>query len=172
MSRFFRKCMLGAGVLAVLSVTGRSGMGLCLDDLHCLAYADEFEVVPDEGNMAEQDAFVAPDQDEPLVSSDEDVFGIEGLIEVVEEHSDASGDSDQESRSGKDKKAKKLIAGFQDTGCISSIHFEMGEKPSLEQLTGQFPTQLDVYFQEEKKTVTVSVTWNFYSYYYSSTDMN
>ena len=172
MYRFFRKCIAGVGLLTVLSVAGLFRMGLCLEDLHCLALADEFEVVPDEGNMAEQDAFVAPDQDEPLVSSDEDVFGIEGLIEVVDEHSDASGDSDQDSRSGKDKKAKKLIAGFRDTGCISSIHFEMGEKPSLEQLTGQFPTQLDVYFQEEKKPVTVSVTWNCYSDDYSSTDLN
>lgn len=171
MYRFYRKIVTGGSVMMALVCAGLSADCVLPFAVGSMVYAEEFEVVPDEGSTEDPGISVVADSGDTAAVS-EDVFAIDGLIEVVEEHSDSSGGSGKEKGSGKDKKTKKLIVGFKDKGCIASIHFEMGQKPSLEQLTAQFPTQLKVYFQEEKDSETVSVSWNSYDDDYSSTDRN
>ena len=171
MNRFYRMLASGCAVFMAMGFAGVSADREFLFDAGSRVYAEEFEVVPDEGSTEVPGISVAADENGSAGGS-EDVSSIEGLIEVVEEHSDSSGASGGDKESGKDKKAKKLIVGFKTKGCISSIHFEMGQKPSLAQLTAQFPTQLEVYFQEEKKSETVSVTWSSYDDDYSTTDRN
>ena len=55
-----------------------------------MVYAEEFEVVPDEGSTEDPGISVVADSGDTAAVS-EDVFAIDGLIEVVEEHSDSSG---------------------------------------------------------------------------------
>ena len=141
-------------------------------------YADEFSVVPDDGISEDSgDAgSVAPDGGQSGQSeSAQDLLGISGLIESSDNGSKQSADAVPGISEGfrkKEKKAKKLIAKFKQTGCISAISFEAGEKPSLQTLLQQFPKQLDVYFQEEQKPTTLNVSWMSYSDDYSTTNLN
>ncbi len=94
---------------------------------------------------------------------------VDGLFELTGEVSDSTGGS----ISSKEKKnEKKLIVGYKQVGVQASIHFEMGEKPSLDSLLLKFPSQLDVYFLGEKKPKTLPVTWACYGDDYSATNLN
>ncbi len=95
---------------------------------------------------------------------------VDGLIEVVSEVSDSKGKAASEKKKSSDEKL--LIVGYGQKGQLASIHFEMGEKPSLEQLLQQFPSRLDVYFLGEKESTSVEVTWESYSDDYNSTNLN
>ncbi len=101
---------------------------------------------------------------------------VEGLFELTGEVSNSTGDaisSDGKKNKDKDKSdEKKLIVGYKQVGVQASIHFDMGEKPSLDRLMQQFPTQLDVYFLGEKKARTLPVTWACYGDDYSTTNLN
>ncbi|HCI73326.1 MAG TPA: hypothetical protein DHV42_02150, partial [Lachnospiraceae bacterium] len=79
---------------------------------------------------------------------------------------------DNKNKGQEEENAKQLIVGYRQVGVQASIHFEMGEKPSLASLMQQFPTSLDVYFLGEKKPQTVPVTWESYGDDYNSTNLN
>ena len=131
------------------------------------AYAEDAIVT--DSQPAEEDS--SPGQ---TADAGVDPAQVDGLFEVVSEKSGYSGESDADNNKKKDKKKsdKKLIVGYRQVGCQASIHFEMGEKPSLERLKQQFPTKLDVYFLGEKKSQSVDVTWESYSDDYSTTNLN
>ena len=77
-----------------------------------------------------------------------------------------------DSKDGNGKEERKLIVGYRQVGVQASIHFEMGEKPSLASLQQQFPSSLDVYFLGEKEPQRIPVTWESYGDDYSSTNLN
>ena len=162
----------GRGVLPAFAA-GLCVLGLVFGVPSCRSvYAEEAEaIVADEedapDSSAQQDA---PDQKEEA-AREVDPADVDGLFEVVSEKSDSTGKTDEDSKKKK-KDEKKLIVGYVQVGVQASIHFEMGEKPSLEQIQQQFPSQLDVYFLGEKKPQTVSVTWESYSDDYNSTNLN
>lgn len=135
-------------------------------------YAEEAEaIVADEEDAPDSSAQQeAADQKEDTAEK-VDPANVDGLFEVVSEKSDSAGKAEEDSKKKK-KDEKKLIVGYVQVGAQASIHFEMGEKPSLEQIRQQFPSQLDVYFLGEKKPQTVSVTWESYSDDYNSTNLN
>ncbi len=136
----------------------------------------------DDSVFAEEDTIVTDDSapEEPAVQEETtaavvDPSSIDGLFEVAGESSDSkgasgSGQSSDEKKNKKDE--KKLIVGYKQVGVQASIHFDMGEKPSLDSLQRQFPSQLDVYFLGEKKAQTVPVTWECYGDDYSNTNLN
>ena len=138
-------------------------------------YAEDQVVVED----APADDYVPADGSAPVSeeapAGSVDPAQVEGLFEVVSEKSGYDGEK-ADDKSGKDKKKKKkekkLIVGYRQVGVQASIRFEMGEKPSLDRLRQQFPSQLDVYFLGEKKPETVPVTWESYGDDYSSTNLN
>ena len=167
MRRYQRKAALLSAAL-LLAAQAAAGAASCV-------YADEFSVVPDDG-ISEDSGSVTPDGGQSGQSeSAQDLLGISGLIESTDNGSKKEADAVSgvsESFRKKAKNAKKLIAKFKTTGCIASISFEAGEKPSPQTLSQQFPKQLDVYFQEEKKPTTLNVTWTSYSDDYSSTNLN
>ena len=148
-------------------------------------FAEEVDAVVEDSSAAE-DAAMAD-----AVSGDAGAGGesaapgtdpalIEGLFEVTGEQAGYSGEETETSdkKKGKDKgkekkkDEKKLIVGYRQVGVQASIHFEMGEKPSLDRVLQQAPSSLDVYFLGEKKPQNLSCTWESYGDDYSSTNLN
>ena len=148
-------------------------------------FAEEVDAVVEDSSAAE-DAAMAD-----AVSGDAGTGGesaapgtdpalIEGLFEVTGEQAGYSGEETETSdkKKGKDKgkekkkDEKKLIVGYRQVGAQASIHFEMGEKPSLDRVLQQAPSSLDVYFLGEKKPQNLSCTWESYGDDYSSTNLN
>ena len=165
-----RRIRAGKGMLSVLAAGAAALCLLWWNPQGRVLYAED--AVVDEENPVDEDA-VSVEEASPVSS---DPAQVEGLFEVVSENSDSAGENaEDESGSKKDKKKekeKKLIVGYKQVGAQASIHFEMGEKPSLDRLMQQFPTKLDVYFLGEKKPQTVPVTWESYGDDYSSTNLN
>ena len=106
MYRFYRKLVTGGSVMMALACAGLSADCELPFAVGSMVYAEEFEVVPDERSTEDPGISVVADSGDTAAVS-EDVFAIDGLIEVVEEHSDSSGGSGKEKGSGKDKKTKK-----------------------------------------------------------------
>lgn len=145
--------------------------GLLLGCPHGTAALAEDSVVADEQPDAESQVTAVQE-----AQGSSDPSQVDGLFELVGDQSGYAGESvagdSSDDKKKKKKDEKKLIVGFRQVGAQASIHFEMGEKPSLEKLRQQFPSSLDVYFLGEKKTQTVDVTWESYGDDYSSTDLN
>ena len=162
----------GRGVLPAF-VAGLCVLGLAFGVPSCkTVYAEEAEaIVADEEDAPDSSAQQDTSDQKEDAPEEVDPANVDGLFEVVNEKSDSTGKSEDDSKKKK-KDEKKLIVGYVQVGAQASIHFEMGEKPSLAQLQQQFPSQLDVYFLGEKKPQTVSVTWESYSDDYNSTNLN
>ena len=119
----------------------------------------------------------APEDAVPDIEPDAevtDITSLDGLIEVTGEKAGTAGEvAESAADAKKDKeKERRLVVGFKSVGLLKSIEFEMGEKPSLESLQAQFPTQLDVYLLGESKPQTVSVTWTSVGDDYEGTNLN
>ena len=159
----------GRGFLPAV-LAGAAAVCFLLTSLpHRAVYAED-TVVADTGPAMDE----APVQEEPAAAN-VDPIEIEGLFEVISDTQGYAGESAEDPNGKKDKKKnaeKKLIVGYKQVGAQASIHFEMGEKPSLSRLQQQFPSKLDVYFLGEKKPQSVNVTWESYGDDYSSTNLN
>ena len=121
----------GLCVLGLLSGVP-SGSAVYVEEAEAIV-ADE-EDAPDSSAQPE-----AADQKEDTAEK-VDPANVDGLFEVVSEKSDSAGKAEEDSKKKK-KDEKKLIVGYVQVGAQASIHFEMGEKPSLEQIRQHpFPT--------------------------------
>ena len=155
----------------------RFGRQLVLSSTACLAALCVLSADPAGRAVRAEDEVVedAPvkeaDPEEEDASSDVDPAEVDGLFEVIGEQAGFDGASDEELEKT-EKKERQLIVAYGQVGAQASIHFEMGEKPSLDSLLQRFPTSLDVYFLGEKKPQTLSCSWESYGDDYSSTNLN